>query len=137
MMRNGAETEQGGWTRRGTLVALAAVVAAPALPAAATAPAVPPAALAEICIAATAAPLSARLGAVAARGRSLPEVAASLCGQLGSEGAGNWRNALVTSGRRDIAKGDTVEIMGRRLMRTEAEMLALGVLLRGPAPLVT
>ena len=118
-----------GWTRRGALAALAAAAAAPALPALAEAPALPPA-LAGICIAATASPLPARLGAAAVEGRGLPELAASLRARLGPGAAADWRAALVASGRRDLALGDRVEVLGRPLMRTEAEVLALGALLR-------
>jgi hypothetical protein len=117
-----------GWTRRDALAALAAAAAAPALPALAEAPVLPPA-LARICIAATASPLPARLGIAAAEGRAMSDLVASLVARLGP-GTTDWRAALVASGRRDLAAGDRVEVLGRPLMRTEADVLAAGILLR-------
>lgn len=136
--RAGAERTQvdaaavrGGWTRRRALAALAALAGSPALPAAAAPPL--PRQLAAICRAATKGALPARLGAAAAAGQTASELAASLCRRLGPGAAADWREALVRSGRRDLAANDRVEILGRPLMRTEAEVLALGALLRGAA----
>jgi hypothetical protein len=86
--------------------------------------------LARICIAAAGSPAMAQLGAAAARGLTLPALAASLHARLGPGAATDWRGALVESGRRDMAAGDLVRTLGRPLMRTEAEVLAIGVLLR-------
>jgi len=128
----GQKAAKGRWTRRRALGLLAATASVPALPTAA-APEVPPA-LARICVRATGDPLPARLGAAAGAGRSLPEVAAALRARLGAGGgmtaAVNWRAALVASARRDIARGDVVELLGRPVVRTECEVLALGVILR-------
>lgn len=115
------------------LAAMAAVAVVRALPSAAAREAVVPPGLAAICAAAASTPLPARLGRAAAAGRTVPGVAASLLARLGPGAAADWRGAVVASGRRDIAGGDQVEVLGRPLMRTEADVLALGVLIRDAA----
>jgi hypothetical protein len=123
----------GPWSRRRTLKTLAAAGVAAACPVAAAArPGVPPA-LARICVAATSAPLPARLGAAVAAGWRLDDLALRLTARLAPGEGAEWGAALVAAGRRDLARGDRVEVLGRPLMRTEAEVLALGTLLRRAA----
>lgn len=133
-----AETPRGCFTRRGTLVALAAVASAPALPALAGTirPRALPEGLAAVARAAAGTPVPQRIGAIAAGTRSVSEVADALLSRLGPPPRdGDWRAALVAAGRRDIARSETVEILGRTVMRTEADLLALGTLLRGQTEL--
>lgn len=116
-----------GWTRRQTLATLSASIAM--LPLASTAQPLLPPALAEICLKAVASPFAARLGEAAAQGRQVAELSENLLARLGPMPGPDWSAALCQSARRDIAGGDMVEVLGRPVMRTEAETLALGALL--------
>ena len=130
MSQHELEVSPAGWTRRRTLTTLVATLTLPIAATARATPAPLPAELAEICLRAVAGAPQERLGLAAAAGRSLSEIATSLCARLGASSARDWHMALVTSGQRDISEGDIVEILGQPVLRTEADVLALGARLR-------
>lgn len=89
--------------------------------------------LAEICLRAVASAPQERVGLAAAAHRDLHDIAASLCDRLGPQASENWSAALLRCAQRDIIQSDVVEVLGQSLMRTEADVLALGARLRARA----
>jgi hypothetical protein len=117
-------------TRRAALTVLAAAAGVPALAG------IRPAGtdlteLRAIAVAAARTPQPAGIGAAHAAGRSVASVEAALAARLDpARTREEWRAALVASGRRDLAARDMVETQALPVTRTEAQLLALGVLLR-------
>lgn len=122
----GARQNRHGWTRRATLGAMAALCSAPALPALAFGED----GLRETCLSAVRTSAALELGAEAAGRRNAAQIEKELRARLPlAAGREAWTEALREAGRRDLSAGDTIELKGVPLTRTEAEMLALGACL--------
>lgn len=119
----GARQNRHGWTRRATLGAMAAFCSMPGLPALALAHD----GLRETCVRAVGTQAALDLGTAAAGRRNAAQIEIALRARLpGAAGRDAWTKALREAGRRDLEVGDTMELEGVSLTRTEAEMLALG-----------
>lgn len=119
----GTRQNRHGWTRRATLGAMAALCSVPGLPALALARD----GLRETCLRAVGTQAAFDLGAAAAGRRNAVQIEIALRARLpGVAGREAWTEALREAGRRDLEVGDTMELKGVPLTRTEAEMLALG-----------
>ena len=124
--------EDGFWTRRETLAAGALLMAAALAPAsfAGSAP-FPDDGLRAYARSVGADPAVATLGRAAAGGRDAHALEAALRARVpGARDEAGWRDALRDAGGEDLKAEDVVCVFGRRLMRVEADFLALAALLQ-------